>query len=224
MDILIAFGGISGHRHQHRPSCSRTMNQDRVPLGSTDPGTNLSTGVYPGHSHQLGPSISPAHGHQHDLRWWPRPSTLERPSVVTFAKDLNMDLGYCGTTDIHMNFWLHHGLGKHIMSTKVTFRVKHRPNRSLEENQTRKWSFYLGHPIFSQAGWSCDWTIRCDGFWVKVQAPDCCIPCWLYLTRMWFLSTAAFSRNDPLFLPQVPPNSLHHAIPISFFYFFYLSS
>lgn len=188
---------------------------------------NLSTDkFYPGHSHQLGPSISPAHGHQHDLRWWPKPRILEWPSVATFAKDLNMALGYCGNTDIHMSFWLHHGLGKQTMATKVTFRVKHRPYRSLEEIQTRKWTVFILYILsLSQPGWSCDWKIKYDVFWVKVQAPNCCkLPCWLYLTRMCSLSTAAFSHIHPLFLSLVPPASLHHAIPISFFYFPYPSS
>ncbi|KAL6079187.1 hypothetical protein STEG23_018341 [Scotinomys teguina] len=79
MDIWPAFGGNTGHGHQYRPGCSRTMESVMTFCNSMDPDITVALGGSTGHSDHYGPSGSIAYEHQHGFRLEHRPRILEWP-------------------------------------------------------------------------------------------------------------------------------------------------
>lgn len=54
-DIYKTFGGSTGHGHQYRPTCSKTVDTDIVLSSFTGLGIPKNLGVSRGHPHWCGP-------------------------------------------------------------------------------------------------------------------------------------------------------------------------
>lgn len=83
-------------------SCRRTTDPNMALSSSLGLDITMALGGSVGHSDQYGPSGSLTLGHQHSLRWWPKPWVSAQPSMETGAMDIHTDPGYGRITDPDM--------------------------------------------------------------------------------------------------------------------------